>query len=161
MDLNPLLVEALKGLLTELAVGPPGKSAYVLNPGDRGLLESLRALSAAQASARPQGRSSIASHAHHLHYGFTLMNRWARGEDPFTDANWSESWRQQQVGDAAWAQLLTALGDEIRKWREAIGSRDWDPVVLSGTIGSVAHLAYHRGAIRQLNAAAAGPRETQ
>lgn len=161
MDLNGLLVETVKGLLTELAVGPPGKSAYVLNPGDRGLLESLRALSAAQASARPQGRSSIASHAHHLHYGFTLMNRWARGDDPFKDANWSESWRQQQVDDAEWAKLLTALGDEIKNWREAIGSRDWDPVVLSGTIGSVAHLAYHLGAIRQLNAAAVGPRETQ
>ena len=161
MDLKPLLVDALKGLLTELAVGPPGKSAYVLNPGDRGLLESLRALSAAQASARPQGRSSIASHAHHLHYGFTLMNRWARGEDPFKDAQWSESWRQQLVDDDAWAKLLTALGDEIKKWREAIGARDWDPIVLSGTIGSVAHLAYHLGAIRQLNAATAGPRETQ
>ena len=160
MDLNPLLVDALRGLLTELAVGPPGTSAYVLNPGDRGLLESLRALSAAQASARPQGRSSIASHAHHLHYGFTLMNRWARGEDPFKDANWSESWRQQQVDDGAWAKLLTALGDEIMKWREAIGSREWDPVVVSGTLGSVAHLAYHLGAIRQLNAATAGPRET-
>src|SRR5262245_60996240 len=85
MDLNPLLVDALKGLLTELAVGPPGKSAYILNPGDRGLLESLRALTAAQASARPQGRSSIASHVHHLHYGFTLMNRRARGDDPYKD----------------------------------------------------------------------------
>ena len=161
MDLNRLLVDALRGLLTELAVGPPGTSAYVLNPGDRGLLESLRALSAAQASVRPQGRSSIASHAHHLHYGFTLMNRWARGEDPFKDANWSESWRQQQVDDAAWAKLLTALGDEIKKWREAISPRDWDPVVLTGTIASIAHLAYHLGAIRQLNAATAGPRETQ
>lgn len=161
MDLNSLLVEALKGLLTELAVGPPGESAYVLNPGDRGLLESLRALSAAQASARPQGRSSIASHVHHLYYGFTLANRRARGEDPYTDANWSESWRHQQVDDAEWAKLLIALGDEIKKWREAIGSRDWDPFVLSGTIASVAHLAYHLGAIRQLNAATAGPRETQ
>jgi hypothetical protein len=161
VDLKNLLLDALRGLLTELAVGPPGKSAYVLNPGDRGLLESLRALSAAQASARPQGRSSIASHVHHLHYGFTLMNRWARGEDPFTDADWSQSWRQQEVDEASWTRLLTALGDEIKTWREAIGSREWDPVVMSGTIGSVAHLAYHLGAIRQLNAAAAGPRESQ
>jgi hypothetical protein len=161
VDLNRLLIDALRGLLTELAVGPPGKSAYVLNPGDRGLLESLRALTAAQASARPQGRSSIASHVHHLHHGFTLLNRWARGEDPFADANWSESWQQQQVDEGAWTRLLTALGDEIRQWREAIGSRAWDPAVMSGTIGSVAHLAYHLGAIRQMNAATAGPRETQ
>ena len=160
MDLNTLLTDALRNLLTELAVGPPGKSAYVLNPGDRGLLESLNALSAAQASARPQGRSSIASHVHHLHYGFTLANRRARGEDPYADANWSESWRQQEVDDAEWARRVTALGDEIKRWREAISPRDWDPVVLTGTIASIAHLAYHLGAIRQLNAATAGPRET-
>lgn len=161
MDLNALLADALRGLLTELAVGPPGKSAYVLNPGDRGLLESLRALTAAQASARPQGRSSIASHVHHLHFGFTLMNRRAGGEDPYKDANWSESWRHQQVDDAEWARLLAALGDEIKKWREATVSLEWDSVVLTGAIASIAHLAYHLGAIRQLNAAAAGPRETQ
>jgi hypothetical protein len=161
MDLNSLLVESLKGLLTELVVGPPGQSAYVLNRGDRGLLESLRALTAAQASARPQGRSSIASHVHHLHYGFTLMTRWAHGDDPFKDAKWSESWQRQQVTDAEWTRLLADLGNAVKAWREAIGLRPWDPVVLSGTIGSVAHLAYHVGAIRQLNAATAGPRETQ
>jgi hypothetical protein len=160
MDLNSQLVDTLKGLLTELSVGPPGREAYVLNPGDRGLLESLRALTAAQASARPQGRSSIASHVHHLYYGFTLMNRWSRGEDPFNDANWGESWKRQQVTDAEWSRLLADLGNEVRGWREAIGSRDWDPAVMSGTIGSIAHLAYHLGAIRQLDAAAAGPRET-
>jgi hypothetical protein len=161
MDLNSLLTDALRGLLTELAAGPPGKSAYVLNPGDRGLLESLRALSAAQASARPQGRSSIASHVHHLHYGFTLANRRTRGEDPYKDANWSESWRRQEVDEAEWSRLLTALDDEIKQWREAMEPREWDPVVLTGAIASIAHLAYHLGAIRQLNAATAGPRETQ
>ena len=160
MDLNALLLETVRGLMTELADGPPGQADYMLNPGDRGLLKSLQALSAAQASARPQGRSSIASHTHHLHYGFTLMNRWARGEDPFKDADWKDSWTHQQVTDAEWSRLLADLGSEIKQWREAIGSRDWDPVVLGGTIGSVAHLAYHMGAIRQLDAAAVGPRAT-
>ena len=161
MTLNSLLTDALRSLLTELAVGPSGKSAYVLNPGDRGLLESLRGLSAAQASERPQGRSSIASHVHHLHYGFTLANRRARGEDPYADANWSASWRQQDVDEVEWLRLVTALGDEIKKWREAMSPGEWDPILLTGTIASIAHLAYHLGAIRQLNAATAGPRETQ
>ena len=74
MDLNAQLAESLKGLLTELSVGPPGRTAYVLNPGDRGLLESLSTLSPAQASARPPGRASIASHVHHLHYGLSLIH---------------------------------------------------------------------------------------
>ena len=160
MNQNSALVEALRGLLTELANGPPD-AAYVLNRGDRGLLGSLRSLSAAQASARPQGRSSIASHVHHLRYGLGLINRWARGEDPYSDANWSESWRHQQVNNAEWTGLVAALEHEIRNWHEAMAfPRPQDSAALRETIGSIVHLAYHLGAIRQLDAAAAGPRET-
>jgi hypothetical protein len=160
MNQNSPLVDAVHGLLTELADGPPD-AAYVLNRGDRGLLASLRSLSAAQASARPQGRSSIASHVHHLRYGLSLINRWARGEDPYGDATWSESWRHQQVNDTEWAELVTGLGSEIRNWQEAMAlPRPLDSASLRETIGSVVHLAYHLGAIRQLDAAAAGPRET-
>ena len=161
MDPNSPLVDALKGLLTELAVGPPGGSAFVLNPGDRGLLESLRALSASQASTRPQGRPSIAAHVHHLRYGLSLINRWARGEDPYSDANWSESWRHQQVNATEWAELVTGLAREIRNWQEAVAlPRPQEGTSLRETIGSIVHLAYHLGAIRQVDAATAGPRET-
>jgi hypothetical protein len=160
MDPNSPLADALKGLLTELAVGPPGGSAFVLNPGDRGLLESLRALSASQASTRPQGRPSIAAHVHHLRYGLSLINRWARGEDPYSDANWSESWRHHQVNDTEWAELVTALAREIRNWQEAMAlPRPQEGASLRETIGSIVHLAYHLGAIRQVDAATAGPRE--
>ena len=160
MNQNPGLVEALRGLLTELADGPPD-AAYVLNQGDRGLLASLRGLSSAQASARPQGRSSIASHVHHLRYGLSLINRWARGEDPYGDANWSESWRHQQVNATEWAELVTGLAREIRTWQEAVAlPRPQEGTSLRETIGSIVHLAYHLGAIRQVDAATAGPRET-
>ena len=159
MDQRSPLVDAIRGLLTELADGPPD-AAYVLNRGDRGLLASLRSLSAAQASARPQDRSSIASHVHHLRYGLGLINRWALGEDPYSDANWSESWRRQQVNDAEWAELVAGLEHEIRNWQKAMAlPRPPEGAVLRETIGSVVHLAYHLGAIRQLDAAAAGPRE--
>ena len=63
-------------LLRELLYGPPKEFAFVLNPGDAGLLASLDKLSAEQASARPDGRSSIAAHVDHLHYGLSLLNRW-------------------------------------------------------------------------------------
>ena len=35
--------------------------------------------------------------------------------------------------------------------------REWDEMTLMGTLGSVAHLAYHVGAIRQIQQAARGP----
>ena len=83
--LDAVLRETLAGLLRELVDGPPGSFAYVLNPGDRGLLASLDELSAEAASAQPGGRSSIAAHVDHLRYGLELLNRWARGEDPWGD----------------------------------------------------------------------------
>ena len=160
MELKSLIVDTVKGLLTELADGP-ADVAYVLNRGDRGLLASLRGLSAAQASARPQDRSSIASHVHHLQYGFSLINRWAHGEDLYGQANWSESWHHQQVNDAEWAGLVDGLAHEIRNWHDAIAlPRPLDGASLRETIGSIVHLAYHLGAIRQVDAATAGPRET-
>ena len=97
---------------------------------------------------------------HHLRYGLGLINRWALGEDPYGDATWSESWRRQQVNDAEWAELVSGLEHEIRNWQKAMAlPRPQEGAVLRETIGSVVHLAYHLGAIRQLDAAAAGPRE--
>ena len=160
MELKSLVVDTVKGLLSELAHGPTDV-AYVLNRGDRGLLASLRSLSAAQASARPDGRSSIASHVHHVRYGLNLINRWARGEDVYGQADWSESWRHQQVNDSEWDALVAGLEHEIRNWQEAMAlPRPLDVAAIRETIGSVVHLAYHLGAIRQLNAATAGPRAT-
>jgi len=160
MELKSLVVDTVKGLLSELAHGPTDV-AYVLNRGDRGLLASLRSLSAAQASAQPDGRSSIASHVHHVRYGLNLINRWARGEDVYGQADWSESWRHQQVNDSEWDALVAGLEHEIRNWQEAMAlPRPLDVAAIRETIGSVVHLAYHLGAIRQLDAATAGPRAT-
>ena len=145
-------------LLHELVDGPPGREAYVLNPGDPGLLASLDRLTAEAASARPQERSSIASHVDHVRYGLELMNRWTRGENPWSDADYSGSWRRQTVSDEAWAALRTSLRKEAHDWVGTVGrERPLDRVALAGVLGSVVHLAYHLGAIRQLSRAASGP----
>ena len=158
--LAELLPASLQGLLRELVTGPPGDAAFVLNPGDRGLLASLDALSADQASERPGGRASVAAHVDHLRYGFELMNRWARGEDPWRDADFGPSWNRQRVDETQWRTLRTRLADEVRTWIQTCGERrEWDQVALAGTIASVAHLAYHLGAIRQLQPATKGPPE--
>src|SRR5687768_10450597 len=89
-------------LLRELLYGPPKEFAFVLNPGDEGLLASLDKLSAEQASARPEGRSSIAAHVDHLAYGLSLTNKWARGEDAFSNVDYAASWTRQTVNDEEW-----------------------------------------------------------
>ena len=99
MDFEPLFRDTVGGLLREVAEGPPAEPAFVLNPGDHGLLRSLARLSAAEASARTGGRSSIAAHVEHLRYGIELMNRWSRGENPFGDTNFAAAWSMQTVTD--------------------------------------------------------------
>jgi hypothetical protein len=150
---------ALSLSLAEILDGPPPEAAYVLNKGDVGLLRSLDALSAEAASARPDGGSSIAAHVDHLRYGFELLNRWARGEDPGRDADFTKSWSRHYVDEQEWRARRLALARETRAWRAVIdGGADWDHEGWANAVGIVVHLAYHLGAIRQLAPAARGPR---
>jgi hypothetical protein len=108
------LGQTLGTLLRELLYGPAQDAAYMLNRGDRGLLASLEALSGSMASLRPGGRSSVAAHVDHLRYGLHLLNRWANGEDPWTDADWAASWQRQQADDEEWRRLRDELTREAQ-----------------------------------------------
>lgn len=129
----------------------------MLNRGDPGLLRSLDRLTAADASPK------IAAHVDHLRYGLSLMNRWANGEpNPFATADWNAAWRTTHVSDAEWTKLRAELRDEAHRWHEALGhAREVNDIELNGIIGSIAHLAYHLGAIRQINQVTRGPVEPQ
>jgi hypothetical protein len=153
--------QPLTRLFSELVDGAHAGGAFVLNSGDAGLLRSLDKLSAADASRSVHGGATIAAHAQHVRYGLSLMNRWAsEGGDPFADARWDEAWKTSLVDDNEWNEIRGGLRDEAHRWLHALGSpRDVSTVELSGMIASVAHLAYHLGAMRQIATGARGPRE--
>ena len=154
------VAKSLGTLLAELVDGSSKEGGYMLNPGDAGLMRSLERLSAADASALTPTGSSIAAHAEHVRYGLSLMNRWSAGENPFESADWSESWRKTGVTEAEWRQRVGALREEAEKWLRVVRTpREADEIELNGMIGSIAHLAYHFGAIRQINQSARGPTE--
>lgn len=151
------LKQVLVTLLSEALYGPRG-DAFFLNTGDRGILASLDALSAQDASARPGGRSSVASHVEHLRYGFELLNREAKGESLWAVANWADAWTHQTVTDDQWRTLRANLARETAAWLEVMKQPpEWDDVGLGSAVGSIPHLTYHLGAIRQLAQAASGP----
>jgi hypothetical protein len=155
---HPEPLASVETLLSELLDGPPREAAYVLNPGDRGLLASLDLLSADAASARPGGRASIAAHLAHLHYGFQLLNRWAQGEDPWPDADWAASWQRQHVSAREWADLRAAFASEARAWQVVLREhRPWDVSAMTVALANTVHLAYHVGAMRQVDHALSGP----
>jgi hypothetical protein len=152
------LGNTLPTLFSELVDGAPQTEAYVLNRGDAGLLRSLDKLSATAASAPTPHGSTIAAHVDHLRYGLSLMNRWSAGENPFDGADWTASWRRTRVSAVQWKQLRDELANEARRWLESLNTpREIDQSELNSVVGSVAHLAYHVGAIRQIDLSARGP----
>ena len=152
----------LANLFSELVDGAKaGGGAFVLNSGDVGMLSSLDKLSADEASHKSNDGATIAAHAQHVRYGLSLMNRWAsEGGNPFADAKWDEAWKVSGVGAEQWKEIRDGLRAEAQSWRTALGvPRENSTIALSGMIGSVAHVAYHLGAIRQIEKSARGPKE--
>jgi hypothetical protein len=153
---------ALGRLFSELVDGTSGRGeAFILNSGDRGLLRSLDKLSSADASRSVNEGATIAAHAQHVRYGLSLMNRWGReGGNPFADAKWDEAWKMSAVDDARWSEIRSGLRDETHRWLEVLRTpREVNAIELAGMIGSIAHLAYHLGAIRQISKTVRGPKE--
>jgi len=156
------LARTLTRLFSELVDGAndPG-GAFMLNSGDVGLLQSLDKLSAAGASRSVNGGATIAAHAQHVRYGLSLMNRWASdGGNPFAVAKWEEAWKIDDVDAIEWQEIRSGLREEARRWMQALSSpREVKEVQLTGMIASIPHLAYHLGAIRQIDRDVRGPRE--
>jgi hypothetical protein len=152
----------LRRLFSELTEGTrEGHLTFILNSGDGGLLRALDALTAVEASQAVDGGATIAAHAEHLRYLLSLMNRWAiEGGNPFAGATWGEAWTVSAVDEERWQEIRSGLRDEVERWRETLAApREVTPVELTGMVASVAHLAYHLGAIRQISRRARGPRD--
>lgn len=156
----PQFPEIIETIFRELVQGSsdPHARTYVVNQGDQGLFASLDRLSAAAASTT-HGGASIAAHVDHLRYGFMLINRWVDGSPPpWPDMDWTASWRKTIVTDAEWRALREDLRREASRWEEALSApREVTETEAGWMSGSVAHIAYHLGAIRQIDRATRGP----
>ena len=157
--MNDMVHTAMATLLSELTRGTPPTGGYMLNKGDIGLLAALERISAEQASAVVGGGSSIAAHVDHCMYYFALMNRWAAGEkNPWKGADWKASWTRTSVTQQSWATLRQAFEIEVRRWQKTVGEpRNVTEPELTSMIASIVHLAYHLGAIRQMDRRLGGP----
>ena len=150
----------LSQLFSELVDGATG-SGFMLNTGDIGMLRSLDKLSAAEASRSTNGGATIAAHTQHVRYGLSLMNQWAsQGGNPFANAKWDEAWKISTVTDDQWKDIREGLTAESRRWLDTLKTpRDVHGIEYTGMVSSIAHLAYHLGAIRQIDKSVRGPRE--
>lgn len=157
MTTDSVFQRAVSNMLTEIFDGPPAQECYVLNPGDPGLLRQLGTLDADAASMRPiAGKPSIAAHVDHLLVGLSVLNRWAAGEaNPWADVDWNASWQRSAVTKDEWRTLRDNLRREAESWQTSVAARtDWDNMAAAAALSTVAHTAYHLGALRQVLAAA-------
>jgi len=154
------LTTVVAGLFREWADGPPGADAFIVNRGDAGLLAALDRLSSQEASQASAGGATVAAHAAHVAYGLSLMNRWANGENPFENTDWATAWTISEVTDAEWKLIRSDLQTQCEAWMAHMEQpREVGALELSGMVGSVAHFAYHMGALRQIEPRLRGPRE--
>ena len=153
------IAATLSTLFRELIDGVPRDPSYMLNTGDAGLIGSLDKIPAADASRIHAGGASIAAHVDHLRYGIALMNQWRSGvANPWAGADWTMSWSKTSVSDEGWKLLRAELREETHRWLEALESvHELDEVQLTYMMASIAHLAYHLGAIRQMDRSIRGP----
>lgn len=153
------IAATLDVLFRELVDGVPKDPSYMLNTGDVGLLASLEQVSASDASRHHAGGASIAAHVDHLRYGLSLMNAWKAGvKNPWAGADWTASWKKTAVTEPEWRHLRAALREEAHRWLATLGAtREVDEVELTYMVANIAHLAYHLGAIRQMDRAIRGP----
>jgi hypothetical protein len=98
------------------------------------------------------GKTTIAAHVDHIHFGLSILNRWAAGEaNPWAGADFNASWQHTAVADDEWRALRDGLRREAGKWQKIVAARtDWDDMSAAAALSTAAHTAYHLGSIRQI-----------
>ena len=119
---------------------------------DRGaaLFQTLDALTAEAASHAPRaGFPTIAAHCAHLAYYVRVVRSGMTGrEEP---ADWPSSWRLQQVDDREWDELKARVRREYESLIETVENLEsWGHQEVGDAMATVAHTAYHLGAIRRV-----------
>jgi hypothetical protein len=89
----------------------------------------------------------------------TAANRWARGTLPAKQAtDWTVSWRRNVVSDTEWRHLRSELRHEADAWTATLRMpREVSEIEAGWLVSSVAHVACHLGAIRQIDRSTRGP----
>lgn len=138
----------LLAVLHEGFEGPTTPWSYFTDAReDAGLTGTLKPLCASDASRSVAGQSIVA-HVHHVAFGMHAAADWIRGNH--TPKEWKESWSVLAVDDQEWDKVKDALREAYDDLRQALAFHSSDSVhSFGGAVGSIAHVAYHLGAIRQ------------
>jgi hypothetical protein len=152
---DPIAVDAFLNPLVDLwgeVLGEPplAEGPTVVLDLNTGWAQTLSALTAAQAS-RPvvPGGTTVAGQTAHAAYALELFEDIVLNRP--TQADWPGSFDPSHVDEAAWAaqqaRLFAVAGRVAALMRANVS---WPETHVRSAIGSLVHLAYHLGAVRQM-----------
>ena len=122
-----------------------------LDKGDS-LFTTLDAITAAQASIPVGGRcATLAAQVAHVSFYIDVNLQWMLKQNP-PKADWGHIWRTVgAVTPEQWAGYKQELQQTYQRLRTTLNEmQNWDDEdLIGGTVGVIAHTAYHLGEIRQ------------
>jgi hypothetical protein len=135
------LTNALLNALETALIGTDPQFWYT------GIISAIQDLNAEQASRKLlPGYNTIAAHTEHIRVSLNYVRRTFAGEK--LNVEW---WPLQTVDVAQWAELKQQLKVEYEMTIAFIKDKPfWREEGLTQMLDSIAHIAYHAGAIRQL-----------
>ncbi len=142
------LLTHLLAVLREGVDGPVGEFAYFSDAGPTSGLRGLLDTVTFEMASQEIGGNSIAAQVHHLTLALNASAQWLRGER--TRPDWATSWTVGDVSAESWGALRQELFSAFEACYHAIETSAFDTEMNAGlSLGTMAHLTYHLGAIRQ------------
>lgn len=145
------VTDQLTAILEEAFEHPPKPWSYFTDPSpDAGYFGILAKVTAIEAK-RSIGSNSIAAQVKHIIFSMKASMAFIEGNpnSPGPD-QWQESWQVAELTEATWKQLQDGLRNAYYALRDNIQSHAaLRPEAMGAAMGTIAHVAYHLGAIKQ------------
>lgn len=145
------LTQQLLALLDEAFEGPREGWSYFSDASPTaGFFGALSGVEAEGANRELMG-SSIAAQVQHVVFSMNASSDFVEGIHAFPDADrWRDSWRVAELDEAEWVSLQEALRVAYQRLRKTIESNATKSAESHGvSMGTIAHIAYHLGAVKQ------------
>ncbi|MGP4082590.1 hypothetical protein ACTWQL_22165 [Pseudalkalibacillus sp. R45] len=140
-SIKTMVKETFEGRLSE-------GSMFTESQPNSGLFGTLDQLTANEASIAVKG-TTVAAHADHTRFYLWGTNAILKdGKQPKMD--WGESWKINLVDEKGWSRIREELLHEYLTFLETLDVIEWNELLTKEVLGSLAHSAYHLGAIRQM-----------
>lgn len=149
--MSETLRNSVKTMVKETFEGPPVPvkgSWFTSSEPNSGIFGVIERLSSDQASMSIHG-TTLAAHTDHIRYHMWGTNEILKnGKQPEMD--WGKSWDIHSVDKQQWNRIQEGLRNEYLTLLESIDVIEWNELLANEVLSSLAHSAYHLGAIRQM-----------